>query len=255
MFEIIKNRELHKHLFFAIVTLFFLFFVWLKYLDYHTLHNNYIQVPDFNGKVTSQLDSIANANDIRFEISDTIFSLDIDRGVVVNQDPQPLVNVKRDRKIYLTINSTETKKVSFPNIFDLSLRQSIRKLKNIGLEVGELEYRANIATNKVLDYKVNGINISIGQELYIGTIIDLVVGQGNVSSDVLVPDLIGLTRTEANIILKSVSLNIGSEIFNSVIDSSSAIVYRQSPLHNSTTLLKIGSSVDLFFNEGKYENL
>ena len=71
-----------------------------------------------------------------------------------------------------------------------------------------MEYRANIATNKVLDYKINGIKIEIGQELYVGTVIDLVVGKGLGKESVIIPNLIGLTRMEANIIIKSLSLNI-----------------------------------------------
>jgi beta-lactam-binding protein with PASTA domain len=149
----------------------------------------------------------------------------------------------------------QTRKVIFPDIYDLSLRQAIRKLNKNGLEVGELEYRANIATNKVLDYKINGIKIEIGQELYIGTIVDLIVGKGLGKESVIVPNLIGLTRMEANIILKSTSLNIGSEIFSSVEDSTSAVIYKQSPIGNDHNTLNIGSAIDLFFNQAKTNTL
>ena len=72
----------------------------------------------------------------------------------------------------------------------------------------------------MLSYKINGIKIEIGQELYIGTIVDLVVGKGLSKQSVIVPNLIGLTRMEANIVLKSTSLNIGSEIFKSSVQDS-----------------------------------
>jgi beta-lactam-binding protein with PASTA domain len=149
----------------------------------------------------------------------------------------------------------QTRKVIFPDIYDLSLRQAIRKLNKNGLEVGELEYRANIATNKVLDYKINGIKIEIGQELYIGTIVDLIVGKGLGKESVIVPNLIGLTRMEANIILKSTSLNIGSEIFSSVEESTSAVIYKQFPIGNDDNTLNIGSAIDLFFNQAKTNTL
>ena len=167
---------------------------------------------------------------------------------MVNQNPDPFTDVKKKRRIYLTINSLELRKVLFPNIYDLSLRQAIRELKKIGLEVGELQYRADIATNKILDFKVNGIGINEGQELYVGTIIDLVVGKGLSNKNVIIPNLIGLNRVEANIILKTLSLNIGSEIFDSsVIDSASAIIYQQYPLSDNDETINIGSSIDLYF--------
>jgi len=255
MLEIIKDKKLYKHLLLAIITLVFLFLGWLKYLDYYTMHDKYIKVPDFNNMLITKLDSIVEANNIRYEIIDSIFDRSRVKGIVVNQDPEPFTDVKKNRKIYLTINSLQTRKVVFPDIYDLSLRQAIRKLNNNGLEVGELEYRANIATNKVLDYKINGIKIEIGQELYIGTIVDLVVGKGLGKESVIVPNLIGLTRMEANIIVKSISLNIGSEIFTSVEDSTFAVIYKQFPIGNDHNTLNIGSAIDLFFNQAKTNTL
>jgi eukaryotic-like serine/threonine-protein kinase len=251
MLEIIKDKRLYKHLLFSIITLVFLLMGWLKYLDYYTMNNQYITVPDFNGMLMTQLDSVVLSNNIRYEILDSVFDQSKAKGIVINQDPEPFTDVKKHRKIYLTINALQTRKVVFPNIYDLSLRQAIRQLKKSGLEVGQLEYRANLATNKVLDYKINGIKVRIGQELYIGAVVDLVVGKGLSSERVIVPNLVGLTRVEANIILKSTSLNIGSEIFIAVEDSASAVIYKQSPVGNNHNTLNIGSAIDLFFNQEK----
>ena len=256
MLAFFKNKILYKHTLLALITLVLLFIGWLKYLDYYTLHNKYILVPNFNNFPISSLDSIVDVNDIRYVIIDSIFDRSKEKGIVVKQDPPPLTNVKRNRKIYLIINSLQSRKVNFPDIFDLSLRQAIRKLNKKGLEVGTLEYRADIATNKVLDYKINGIKIEIGQELYYGTIVDLVIGKGLSNKSVIVPNLVGLTRIEANIVLKSTSLNIGSEIFNhSVIDSSFAVIYKQFPLGNDNNTLNIGSAIDLFFRRIKTTDL
>ena len=256
MLAFLKNKSFYKHTLLALITLVLLFICWLKYLDYYTLHNKYIQVPDFNNLPISALDSMVEANDIRYVIIDSIFDKSKEKGIVVKQDPSPLTNVKRNRKIYLIINSLQSRKVKFPDIYDLSLRQAIRKLNKKGLEVGTLEYRADIATNKVLDYKINGIKIEIGQELYYGTIVDLVIGKGLSKQSVIVPNLVGLTRIEANIVLKSTSLNIGSEIFKpSVIDSSSAVIYNQFPLGDDDNTLNIGSVIDLFFQKNKTTDL
>jgi len=189
MLEILKDKKLYIHLLLAIITLVLLFVGWLKYLDYYTMYDKYIKVPDFNNMTITQVDSVVKVNNIRYEIIDSVFDRSRAKGIVVKQDPEPFTNVKKNRKIYLTINSLQTRKVVFPDIYDLSLRQAIRKLKNNGLEVGELEYRANIATNKVLDYKINGIKIEIGQELYIGTMVDLVVGKNLSKESIIVPNL------------------------------------------------------------------
>jgi len=253
-FSFLKRKPLFKHIFLSSLTLILLFFIWLKFLNFYTLHDNFIRVPNFLDLSISKIDSITEAINIRYVIIDSISDMNRPKGIVVNQDPEPYVEVKKRRRIYLTINSLQAKRVSFPNIYDLSLRQAIRKLEKLGLEIGELEYRSDIATNKVLDFKVSGIQIKEGQELYVGTVIDLVVGKGLSNQRVTIPDLIGLTRDEVNIILKSTSLNIGSEIFkSSVEDSSSAIIYKQYPESNEESKINIGSLIDLYFENPSLE--
>ena len=111
MLEIIKDKKLYKHFLLAIITLVFLFLGWLKYLDYYTMHDKYIKVPDFNSILITKLDSIVEANNIRYEIIDSIFDRSRVKGIVVNQAPEPFTDVKKNRKIYLTINSLQTRKV------------------------------------------------------------------------------------------------------------------------------------------------
>ena len=244
----IKGKPLIKHLLLSIITLILLFFFWLQFLNIYTLHDDYIKVPDYTNVSVEKIDSITLVNKLRVVIIDSIFDRNRPKGIVVNQDPEPYTDVKRKRRIYLTINSLQSRKVSFPNIYDVSLRQAIRKLENVGLEVGKLEYRADIATNKVLDFKVNGIKIKENQELYVGTVINLVVGKGLSKQSVIIPNLVGLSRMEANIILKSTSLNMGAEIFTySVQDSSSAIIYKQYPKGVDENKINIGAAIDLYF--------
>ena len=99
---------------------------------------------------------------------------------------------------------------------------------------------------------MNGIPIKEGQELYEGTVVDLIVGKGISAEQIIVPNLLGLTRMEANIILKSTSLNVGAELFNSDIkDSSIAIIYRQRPIGDEKRRVNIGSTIDLFYQKEK----
>ena len=251
--ENFKNKILEsnivKHFILASCCLIVLFFVWLKGLDFYTLHNNHIVVPNFYGVNIKDVDSITDANNLRYVVIDSIFDQHRPRGMVIRQSPDSFTYVKKNRRIYLTINSLNLKKIIFPDIYDLSLRQAISKLENLGIEVGDLEYRVDIAKNKVLDFSVNGLAIEKGQELYVGTVVDLVVGKGLSNEMVIIPNLIGLNRNEANNILKNSSLNIGVEIYGtSVYDSSTAIIYKQYPISDQENKLNLGSSVDLYFH-------
>ena len=152
-----------------------------------------------------------------------------------------------DHVVDQALTILKNRKVIFPDIYDLTLRQAVRVLKRNGLKVGNLEYRKDIATNKVLGFKINGISIVPGQSLFHGTVIDLVLGRSVIKEEVIVPDLIGLTSVEANIIIKSSSLNVGKEFYrNNVTDSTNATIYMQFPAPNDQSLISLGSSIDLY---------
>jgi beta-lactam-binding protein with PASTA domain len=81
-------------------------------------------------------------------------------------------------------------------------------------------------------------------------VIDLVLGDGLGDADVPMPDLTGLTLEEANNLLSSSSLNMGSVNYQGTItDSSSVKVFRQSPAFNEGMMIKGGHAVDLFLKQ------
>ncbi len=223
------------------------FFLWLKYIDIYTLHDEYIVLPDFYGVHVNDLDSICKTLDLRYIIIDSVFNRKVERGTVLEQNPIAGKKVKEKRRIYFSINALQNKIVLFPNIKDLSLRQAVRRLENLGFAVGELEYKPDLAKNVILNQKINGIEIIVGQELFFGTEIDLVVGSGLSDKTTIIPNLIGLSFKNAQTEIKMASLNIGAIIFNeSVTDSLSAFVYKQSPKVNEKKRVKLGTSVDIY---------
>ena len=248
--ELKDNKILFKNVFYALLTLPLLFFLYLKFLDIYTLHNKHILVPDYSNFHVSQLDSISDENNIRYIIIDSVSDLEKPKGIVLNQIPKPNTKVKKKRRIYLTITETNTSVVKFPDVYDLTLRQALRQIELTGLLVGKLEYKSDIATNKILDFNVNGISIFEGQEILKGTTVNLVVGKGLSQEYVFVPDLIGLSRVEAHIVLKTSSLNIGSEFYDeNCEDSTLAVVYKQTPTLENDNELKLGSTIDLFLKK------
>ena len=72
------------------------------------MHDKYIKVPDFNNMLITQVDSVVEANNIRYVIIDSIFDRSRAKGIVVKQDPEPFTDVKKNRKIYLVINSSQS---------------------------------------------------------------------------------------------------------------------------------------------------
>ena len=244
---IFKNRVFYKQLVYAIFAMLLCFFLWLRYIDFYTLHDEYIVLPDFYGVHINDLDSVCQEVDLRYVIIDSVFNKKVEKGTILEQDPIVGTKVKENRRVYFTINALKNKIVTFPYITDLSLRQAVRKLENFGLVVGNLEYKPDLARNVVLSQKVNGIKIKAGQELFVGTAVDLVIGSGLSDKTTTIPNLMGLTMQKAQTEIKVASLNLGAVIFDEGIsDSSAAMVYRQNPKVNEKRKVKLGTSIDIY---------
>ena len=86
--------------------------------------------------------------------------------------------VKKNRKIYLTVNPSGYRKITLPNIIQITKRNAVSLLKSVGFEVGEYTYRDNIGKDMVLEVLHDGKIIEPGVLLPKTTIIDLVLGNG-----------------------------------------------------------------------------
>ena len=97
---------------------------------------------------------------------------------VISHIPFAGREVKKNRKIYLTVNPSGYKKISLPNIIQITKRNAISLLKSVGFEVGEYTYKDNIGKDMVLEVMHNGNKIEPGVLLPKTTRIDLVLGNG-----------------------------------------------------------------------------
>ena len=97
---------------------------------------------------------------------------------VVDQLPKSNTEVKRNRKIYLTLNPSNYGKVSIPNIIQITQRSASSALLASNLEIGEILYENNIGKDMVLQILFNGNEINPGEMVPKKSKIDLVLGNG-----------------------------------------------------------------------------
>lgn len=246
LFEFIKSKSFLKHLAISLLSLLVIFWFVFKYLDHYTLHGDTITVPDFNGIKVNKLDSFIADKNLYYMVIDSIFDARKARGIVVKQDPLQGIQVKKDRTIYLYVTAALPPKIRMPKLQDKSLRQAIATLESYGLKTGQATYVPDECTNCVLQQTIKGKKIEPGTMVEKGSVVNLVVGQGLSNKEIASPDLTGLTRSEANETLAELSLNEGSVHFEQPVDSLKARIYKQIPARS--TMIKLGSSIDLFFS-------
>jgi beta-lactam-binding protein with PASTA domain len=112
-------------------------------------------------------------------------------------------------------------------------------LESLGLKVGSTSFVPDIARNAVKDQLLNGKTIDPGTKVPMSTAIDLVLGNGLGNTELAVPDLIGLTVSQAREYLSGDNIGIGVIIPNNpVSDTANAYIVKQNP--EPTTQLPSG---------------
>ncbi len=223
----------------------------LHYLKSYSMHGDTIVVPDFSNIPIEDLDKMISNHELRYLIVDSVYSDAHKRGVVVNQNPDPKSEVKRNRKIYLTVNATLPPMVTMRDMVGLSKRQAISMLQAMGLELDSLVYKPDICLDCVLDQRYKSEHIAAGTKLEKGEKVTLVLGSGD-QGRVMIPNLTGLSYAEATEIIYLNSLAPGSVILcegcETSEDSLKAIVYRQIPMFSGggRSVIPMGSPIDLY---------
>ncbi|MDL2307997.1 PASTA domain-containing protein [Bacteroidales bacterium OttesenSCG-928-B11] len=164
------------HLLLAIVITVILVIGAIIFLKVYTRHGQEVQMPNLIGKNSETLVNNDSISDFIFVVSDYVFDKKNQEGTVLKQNPYPDEYVKKGRKVYLTVASSEPPKVKMPALNSVSLRQAEIMLKAVGLEVEGVIYKPSPYKNAVLDQLYRGRSINVGTLINYGEKITLVVG-------------------------------------------------------------------------------
>lgn len=246
----LTSRTFLVNIIVAAVLLAIIIFATMKGLEKYTRHGQSYPVPEFIGMLPTEAKQIAQQQNLKVKVVDSLFLEEAAPGAVVDQIPRPGHGVKQNRTIFLTINSTQPETVTLPQLTDISFRQAQVLIENSGLQVGNISYRPSEYDNLVLNVQIDSTDIKPGEQLAKGTPVDLIVGRQHGNQTTSLPHLIGLTVDEAQSTLTSAMLNSGVVIYDETVisseDSLSARVWRQRPDPRVTQNILLGSSVDLW---------
>ena len=220
------------------------------FLNVVTKHNKELIVPDFSNMTVAEAEALAAQSGMRVEVTDSVFVKRMKKGAVRDQNPPSGSKVKEGRRISLTINALNAKKVTMPNLVGLSMRQALAELQSRGLVLGKLIYVQDMATNNVLRQLKGNREIASGKSIDADTVIDLVVGLNpDTDAETYVPDVVGKRFITAVDAVHRQSLNVKTLRFDDSVkdydDSLNAVVYRQSP-EASNVPVTLGNDVSLY---------
>ncbi|MCB9034957.1 MAG: PASTA domain-containing protein [Chitinophagales bacterium] len=224
------------------------------FINWYTRHGDAIEVPNVQGMSFYDAKQVLKKHHLELRVIDSTFDKSHKPLSILYQNPLKGAKVKKDRKIYLTINSSNPPSVKIPNIIDNSRRQAELILSSWGLNIGQLIYIPDMAKDAVLGIQMNGKIVEPGKTVKKGASIDLVLGDGIGSQITEVPPLIGLTVLEAQAVLEAVHINLGNLIADGPIaDTMNAYIYNQDPMYGVVGALASGNAVKLYITDTPVE--
>lgn len=248
LWQRLRGNRLAWNLFLIVVIMLALAISAHLLMQLATRHGARCMVPDFSGIALDDAEQLAKKHDLELHINDSLFVPAYEGGIILDQLPKGGVEVKPGRTVYITINSFRQKMVPVPYVASRSLRQAKNMLEIAGLEIKELIYRPDMATNYVLEefYERQQILADSHIEAEMGSGITLYVGVEPSENNTFVPQVVGLSLHDAKARLWESGLNVGKVIYEegiNLLNQKQARVYAQS--NPAEQGLALGTPVDL----------
>lgn len=248
LWQRLRGNRLAWNLFLIVVIMLALAISAHLLMQLATRHGARCTVPDFSGIALADAEQLAKKHDLELHINDSLFVPAYEGGIILDQLPKGGVEVKPGRTVYITINSFRQKMVPVPYVASRSLRQAKNMLEIAGLEIKELIYRPDMATNYVLEefYERQQILADSHIEAEMGSGITLYVGVEPSENNTFVPQVVGLSLHDAKARLWESGLNVGKVIYEegiNLLNQKQARVYAQS--NPAEQGLALGTPVDL----------
>jgi len=253
VFKFITARPFWVNLLVAIVLAALLVFGFLQLLGLITKHGEYLTVPNITGKNTSEAIKILEDKGFDVVIQDSVYTDTASRGTVLKQLPDPNSTVKVNRSVLLIVNRVTLPMVDMPSLQGKSLNYALELLKRSHLNLGDTTFRPDFMMGSVLEQHYHGTLINPGAKIQWGSKIDLIVGGGLADQRIPVPDLLGMTFTEAKSLLEVDGVSIGAIIADAGIsDTAAAFIYKQNPPrlseNNERMFIQSGQVMDLWLS-------
>ena len=180
--QIFKNKNVRFWGLQVCLALFLLFagiYAVLLSLDGFTRHGEFIVVPDLEHVSLSKAQELLEKSHLRYEVRDsTAYNKEYPPYTVMIQTPEANEKVKKDRKIYLSINPTNFRKIDLPNIIRRPIKEVRPNLASLNIKIGRVTYVNDISKDAVLRAFYKGKEIKPGDKILENSSIDLECGNG-----------------------------------------------------------------------------
>lgn len=222
--------------------------IWF-YLSFFTRHNESVVVPNVKGMTETEAAEILKSKDLAYLVIDSLWSANNIGGTIKEQIPEAGLEVKEDREIYLTVfrKDPDSKTINIKEGEDGKVAQI--KLENKGL-LFDIKFEQNtLLANRVIRIMLGDEKLKPSSKVKPGQKLTLIIGEKGFTT-VNIPELSGLTLSEASKKLHQNNLSLGLPFYDEVVitsqDTLDSKVYQQSKTAGEQ--IKSGSSIDVWLS-------
>lgn len=177
----LKSKTFLIQLGLAVLAILVLVFISLQWLKSTTNHGEFVEVPDFSKMSVSEMRKAVEDAGLRYQVLDSSeYNPDYPRFSILDQNPPAGNKVKSNRKIYFTVNPSGYKKVSVPDIIQVTQRNAASMLRAVGLDVERVTYIDELGKDMVYNMKHKGKYLKPGDRLPKTSKIELICGNGTI---------------------------------------------------------------------------
>lgn len=202
-----------------------------------------IEAPDFKNMTLQQAETAAKEYDLKIKEGDEVISEDVDKGLIVSQDPAAGETVKTGSTITVNI-SKGLGDGSVPDLKGKMQDELEEYLEAAGFKLGSVSTEASEEEKGTVLSQSPGA----GEEVEKGTAIDVVVSDGS-KAKAIVPYLVGKSIGDAQSALANAGLKMGSISYEySSTYAEGEVIWQQ---YDANAQLEKGSSVRVRVSKGE----
>ncbi|WP_036383077.1 PASTA domain-containing protein [Muricauda sp. MAR_2010_75] len=180
-FNFLKSKTFLIQIGLAVVAVVVLVLLTLQWLKGTTNHGEFVEVPDFSKMSVSEMRKAVEDAGLRYQVLDSSeYNPDYPRFSILEQNPHAGSKVKANRKIYFTVNPSGYKKVTVPDIIQVTQRNAASMLRAVGLEVERVTYIDELGKDMVYNLRHKGKYVKPGDKLPKTSKVELICGNGTI---------------------------------------------------------------------------
>lgn len=186
-FNFLRSKTFLIQLGLAFIASVLLVFLVLRWLNSSTNHGEFVEVPNFAKMSVMDMRKAVEDAGLRYEVLDSAnYNPDYPKFSIIEQDPKAGNKVKENRKIYFTVNPSGYKKVTVPDIIQVTQRNASSMLKAVGLDIQRVTYVDELGKDMVYSIKYKGKYVKPGDKLPKTSKVELVCGNGTIPGRALI---------------------------------------------------------------------